>query len=1812
MITVPGYRILRRLYEGNRTIVYQGWRIDDKKPVAIKTIQPDHITPENIETLRQEHEITKHLDVEGVIRSCGLENSDSGPALILEDFSGLPLENLITPRGLPLDFFLDAAIRTVDILSELHQRRIIHKNISPSTIIIDPDTRQVKMTDLGAPSLHEREGNLSYMSPEQTGRMNRAVDFRTDFYSLGVTLYHMLTGRLPFQSTDALELVHSHIAREPENPCQLNPDVPAAVSDIVMKLLSKNAEDRYQSGYGLIADLQSCVDQLKREGRIERFDLGMRDVPHTFTLRQKLYGREREVQSLLATFLRVRQGTAELLLVSGPPGIGKTALINEINKPVIGQRGYFITGKYDQLKKNVPYSAVILAFKNLIRQLLGENEEKVRLWKERLTQALGTNGQIIIDVIPEVELIIGKQPPVSPAGPTEALNRFNRVIQNFVGVFADREHPLVLFLDDLQWIDLASLNLIRTLIIDHRIEHFLIIGAYRDNEIKAHHPLLLLLDQVAKEGMAVTNIHLPSLSIEHVNHLIQEALRCAPGQSESLARIVHTKTGGNPFFVNQMLNVFCEEKVLRYEVKHGWRWNVEEIDRLNVTDNVIDLLVGKIGKLSLATQDVLKLASCIGNRFDLETLTVVYEQSPERAVADLDQALQEGLVIPSNDNYLFFHDRIQEAAYSLIPAEEKKKIHYKIGKLVLGQTKPETLPAKAFYIADQLNAGADLITGQPEKYDLAELNLMAGKKAKASTAYASAVKYLTKGIELLAEDSWLRHYSLTHDLFMECSECQYLSGNFEEAEGLFAVIIRNAKTNREKAEVYNIKVVLSQNRGRSGEALENGREGLRLLGMHMPRTPSRLILYLEILKIKWFLGRRTVDDLLLLPKMTDPARQTITDILINMAPAAYYHNKRLLTLDMLKIFTVSLRYGQTDAAPMGFATYGFILCSVFGEYQSGYQYANTAVYLSNQGSDLSLKSQCNFLLAGFVNHWTKHLRTGIETIVNGYVYGLESGNFLYGGYCAGVHTITMLFKGDRLDEVHEQGEKYLEVLRHIHNEDMLLAITAICRMTLCLRGKTTGLTALGDDRFNEAAFAETLKPLDKKFILCIYYILKVPLYYLFDELPGALQLSQELQKNTDHLLGMFYLVHHNFYYSLTLTALHSGASTGEKGSHWKQLKQNQKMMKIWADNCPGNCLHKYVLVQAEMARISGKYQEAEDLYERAIQLARENEFVQEEAIGNELAAQFHFSRGRKQIARSYLMEALSCYGKWGATAKVRQLEEKYASLIESTRKLESDSAFHWTANAVQLLETGSPALDLSTVLKASQAISGEISLDRLLRELMKIVIENAGARSGFLILEREGKLYLEATGTADHGSFSTLQSEPLEGCNALAESVVHYTARTQETVILNNAVHEGMFTHDPYIINHASKSILCTPIINKRRLKGILYLENDLTSHAFTPERVEILDALASQIAISLENARLYEEARHARESLEESEQKFRTLAETMRAGIVIYRENEFLYVNPAVEAITGYSREEMLAMNFSSIIHPDYLNVVLQRAAERLAGMPAPTQYEFKIIRKDGQERWLMSTAGRIEYGRERAMITTLFDISNEKKAEQEQLRLYEENVRQYRERIDEEQRHQQEKENILMDIHDGIGGITTNIGLLSEVALKMSAPDEINKSLATISNLAREGTAEIRSLMFSLDSKDHSWRTLVGELKSYGAKTFKPHGIAFEMTTEIQDSSPEPGGLLFLHLFRIYREALTNIIKHAKATRVSVNLRVAQKRLFLVVRDNGQGCDEAALVGKGRGVNNMRVRAAQIGGSIMIAVDGGMSVSLDIPLPR
>ncbi len=864
MITLPGYQILSTISENENTLVYRGIREQDEQPVILKVLKQDYPTPLQLSQYQQEYEITHNLNLAGVVKAYSLEKYQNTLVIIFEDFGGKSLRKCLNERikagkgVISLEEFLRIAIQIADSLGSIHAANIIHKDLNPANILINAETGQLKIIDFGMSTVLSQEntsvknpnileGTLAYISPEQTGRMNRSLDYRTDFYSLGVTFYELLTHRLPCDATDVLELVHFHIAKQPVPPVEdrrqkaegRREEIPQVVSDIVMKLLAKNAEERYQSAWGLKADLEGCLRQLVATGKVETFSLGSQDISDKFQITQKLYGREQEIAALLGTFERVsgdlseeqrttnnkqqitnNKGQSELMLVAGYAGIGKSVLVQEIYKPITQKRGYFISGKFDQFQRNIPYFGMIKAFQELVEQLLTESETQLELWREKLLAALGSNAQVIIDVIPEVELIIGKQPEVPELSAAESQNRFNLVFQNFIELFTTSKHPLVIFLDDLQWADGASWKLIQLLMSGSETGLFLI-GAYRDNEVGSAHPLRLTVEELQLIGVNVNQIFLSPLNLTTVNQLIADTLKEAPEQTKQLAELVVRKTHGNPFFMKEFLKSLHEEGLLYFDInKFNWNWDLEQIQAREFTDNVVELMTSKIQKLPVKTQQVLKLAACICNQFELETLAIVNQKSPKETAASLWEAVTEGLILPIGDayklieldiiselsnnldklvasprvqpitiEYKFAHDRIRQAAYSLIPEEQRQTIHRQVGELLWQNTSDKQLEQKIFDIVNQLNLGGELINSQVKPDELAKLNLIAGKKAKASAAYEPSLNYLKIGIGLLGEDGWQTEYKLTLELYVNAASTAYSCGDFQQMDELVQTVL---------------------------------------------------------------------------------------------------------------------------------------------------------------------------------------------------------------------------------------------------------------------------------------------------------------------------------------------------------------------------------------------------------------------------------------------------------------------------------------------------------------------------------------------------------------------------------------------------------------------------------------------------------------------------------------------------------------------------------------------------------------------------------------------------------------------------------------------------------------------------------------------------------------------------------------------------------------------------------------------------------------------------------------------------------------
>jgi PAS domain S-box-containing protein len=1548
----PDYQILGKIYESPNSLVYRATLKTDNRPIILKILKENYPTPAELTHYKQEYEVTRSFNVDSIIKTYGLQRYDNTLVMLLEDFGGQSLKSILSQRQLSLEDFLTIAIKTTKSLVAIHAANIIHKDINPSNIVYNPQTGQLKIIDFGISTRLAQEfltvtppdgieGTLAYIAPEQTGRMNRGIDRRSDFYALGVTFYELLTNQLPFRTTDPMELVHCHIAQQPLSVHELIPDLPLVISDIIGKLLAKTPEERYQSAWGLKTDLETCYQQLKNLGKISPFRLGSQDIAEKLQISQKLYGREAEVSRLLTAFEKVNKGTTGMILISGFSGVGKSALVNEIHKPIARQRGQFISGKFDLLNRDIPYDAIAQAFQELIQQLLSEPEIKLQVWKNKILEALGNNGQIIIDVIPEVEKIIGEQPPSEQLSGIQNLNRFNLLFKRFLGIFCKPEHPLVIFLDDLQWADLASLNLIEQLVSDFDTKYFLIIGAYRDNEVSTNHPLMHLLEKLDLAKVPIERITLYPLEIGQIDQLIADTLNCSTDFSQPLSELLAKKTDGNPFFLTQLLSSLCQEKLLVFD-RHQplsndrqgyWRWNIEQIESISITDNVVDLMVGKIKKLDEKAQNVLKLAACIGNHFNLEILAIVNNKSPRITARELQFGIDEGLIVPQDNNYKvpllwtseelannyegttahyftsisyrFLHDRVQQAAYSLIPEPEKKQVHLQIGRLLLANIKEHELQNKIFDVVNQLNEGSSLITEQLEKDKLAKLNLQAGKKAKSSTAYMPALKYLESGLELLAINSWETSYQLTLDLHLETLEALYLNGKFDLADNLTNIVLRKAENLLHKIKVYELKINFYRSQFQLKLAIDSGIEILKLLGLTLVCNPTEEEVLVKSLQVKSLFKERRIEDLGNLPIIANPDLLATINILSTLISPAYSTNQNLYQLVVINLLDIHLRHGNSVLASVAYVLYGSYLCETVDDINLGYELGQLSLKLLDKFNVQQLRSIVLHMFHAFIKHWKNDAQVDIKSLLEGIQTGIEYGEITFSNLGAANYCYILLFyNGGNLSSVKKEAANYIKLFAK-YNDKLGAEYLKFCK-DFCsnLIGISTDNIVANDrdckDYDSKIDFYISSKSYDIVFFNTLFKYAQFYFLKCFDRASKYSNLCEEYKS----FGGSVNLIpQHNFYQSLTILALVAKSKKVDRKQLLEKVSLNQKRMKEWADIFPKKYQNKHDLVAAEQARVLGESWQAQALYDRAIQGAKKAGFIHEEAIAYERAAEFYLDLGRAEIGQLYLRNAHHCYSRWGATAKVKALESEYPQLLMGITNRQESQNINTTASTGR---ANSQTIDLTTVIKASQLLASEIKLEQLLAKLMKVAIENAGARSGFLILEKDRKWAIEAEGKIDTDDMNILKSIPIDAVDVdsqiprLSVSIVNYVARTQTSLVLHDAAHEGQFMRDRYIVATQAKSILCIPLIDRGKLSGILYLENNLTTGAFTPDRLEVLQLLSSQAAISLQNAQFYVELR-------ENEQRLSQFLEAVPIGIaIINAHGNPYYANQTAQKMLG------------------------------------------------------------------------------------------------------------------------------------------------------------------------------------------------------------------------------------------------------------------------------------------------------------------
>ncbi len=1472
------YILKEKLHEMRNFIVYSGQKENEPRTVIVKVLKAKNPSLSEIVRFKQEYNLIKRIDAEGVVKSLDLIEHKNNYAIVEENFNGIPLKEILKKEKIDLELFLQIGLQLSESLSMLHRNHVIHMDIRPDNILINLKQKKVKITNFGISTVLTHANDelydpivieeiLPYVSPEQTGRMNRSVDYRTDIYSLGITFYEMLTGTRPFEAKDPMELIHSHIARQPIQPDKLNPSIPRVISSIIMKLLAKNPEERYQNCQGLMADMISCLNQIGQKDKIEEFAIATKDIPVEINIPPIIIGREKELDALLQSFERISRGTSEIVIVSGMPGIGKTAFVNELYKPIVLKRGYFIFGKFDQFRKDVPYSSIIQAFQSLVRQILTESNEKINLWKDKILSAIGSNGKIITEIFPEMELVIGKQKEVPILGPEETQNRFNLVFQNLIGIFSAKEHPLVLFLDDLQWADLASLNFLKNIMAGNGTKYLLLIGACRNNEVSLYHPLTLTLDEIRKRGKAINSIELAPLDINQVNIMLMNTLRCEAGESMALTEIVYKKTAGNPFFVIQFFKNLYNKDIFKFDPKTGWKWDLNLIEQMQIPDNIVVFMADIISTLREKSLNLIKICSCIGNRFDLETLSIVSEKPIEETLADLTETIEKGLVSLDGDTYKFHHDRIREAAYSLIPDHEKTVMHYKIGNMTLKKTEGKKLFDKIFYIVGHLNRGISLISRAKEKIRLARLNFLACKKAKNSTAYASAAVYARTADALLPHDCWIKHYDLAYELSMERMECEYLTLNFTEAEKIFKEIMKNAKTDNEKTRGYILMILLYGSMAKYKESLALGIEAMRMIGSEIPEHVTKGMIVSKLIRL-YFQFKKSkikIEDIIDLPPATDPKNVIWHLLAINTGTVAYYYDTNIWSYVIIEGVSKILNHGNYEYSGLTLSTFGSILGAGLGFYQQGYRFAVTGMKVNEKLDSKKSIGLTIWSFAAFVQHWTKHAKYDLDLIREGYKNCLEVGNVIFAHHAVNVLCATRIILGDGIDDIMEENEKYKSFQLGSKDPFVALNYRINAQMLLCLKGLTDTPGHLNTADFDEEDVMRNYRK--SGLFLGIFFLLliKIRVYYLFGEYDNCVSISAELYDlvvRREVARGYLHITEANFYSSLAMAALYPEAKWLGRRKYKRIIRLNQKRMKLWAKNCPENFLHKYLLVEAEMALINHQFKKAKNFYDEAIKSANENGYTQNEGIASERAALLMKKMKNIESTKQYMIKAHSCYAKWGALSKIRQLETKYPELLGNVITYDAKPAPDSTGLTSLSRVKGMQALDISTIIKTSLAISSEINLGSLLEIIMKLSIENAGAQKGFMILKKEedNKLYIEAE-NSNEKEIIVLKSIPVDNSVNLSVAIVNYVSKTKQPVILNDATSEGAFTQDKYIIEHKPKSILCTPIIHKGEVTGIIYLENNLTTNAFTPERLELLQILSSQAAISIENAELYKRA---------------------------------------------------------------------------------------------------------------------------------------------------------------------------------------------------------------------------------------------------------------------------------------------------------------------------------------------------------------
>ncbi|MDH4199548.1 MAG: EAL domain-containing protein [Spirochaetia bacterium] len=1632
MFNIPGYIIHNALHTGRKTVVYRATRIADKKQVILKILNSDYPSATDRAHLRREYEIICSLNISGIIQTYGIESFKNTSFLVLEDFGGETLKSYIDKNTISPIFFLEISIQIMDILTEIHNHSVIHKDLKPHNILIHPETFLVKISDFSIASFFTREsqkpwiqddmeGTLAYISPEQTGWMNRNIDYRTDFYTLGITFFEMLSGKLPFVCTDPMELIHSHLAVDPPALHDLVKNIPESISAIVAKLLTKNAEDRYKTSSGIKRDMEFCLKCLKSGKSMEDFIPGSMDISERFHASTQLYGRENEIKLLTESIQRASIDTSEMIIIRGPAGIGKSSLANEAGKKVIEHSGFYIKGKFEQFNKDIPYHGFIEAFNGLINYILTFNPEKLAIWKNKIIHDLGDNAQIMVDFIPRLSLVIGPQPQTAILDAPEAQNRFHRLFQKFLGIITSSDHLLVIFIDDLQWADSSSLKLLKILMANSESKNMVFIGAYRTGSEEYDNVFLLrTLEEIENyrhnfnlyfnQKLPLSFIEMGALEESHIIRFLEDSLNTSGAKAVSLARLVLRRTAGNPLFINQFLISIYQEGLIYFQKeKNTWDWDLGQIKKITPTENVTELLIENVKRSSKAIQDIMQLASCIGNQFDLETLSKLYEKSPVETKDLLIKATKEDYIVLLDESkngfasaeFQFQHDQIRYTVYSMIPEIKKMDIHKKISDLILDriilasernpkkmnlssiarhihnekdlQSLQEWLGENIFSLVNHLNLAGKIIVIPEEVNAALALNLVAAQKARKNAAFETALDYLLAAMERLPNDAWITHYFLTLSLYNETADCEYINTHFEESARLSQIILDNAQSVLDKVRVIEIKIASLTPQNKLNEAVECGLSFLKELGIEISPDPGKFSSLLKLIMTRLKIGNQA-EKLSGLPVMKDPKSLAAMDIIIHLTPACFISSPNLVPPLVILLVNLSLKFGISEKSAYGFAGIGMIFGSGLGNFSFGYRLGKLSTVILEKFYPSIMDCKVLFVYGNFVSHWIIPLRESQQILENAYNKGVESGDLLFASYSLNWINAYNFFMRKPIIQILESLEKYEREITKFHQTDSAQFFHLWRQFVINLSDNNIS-TELSGSNFDEKIAIPVWEKNKNDTDLFTYYLFKAILAYFQKEYSTALEYIELSIPYESGVFGMPVIPEHNFFYSLILASLpdeQKSDSSNTKKSSLKKIYKNQRKLKTWARNSPENYGHKYFIIQGELCRLR-QNANAVLFFEKAIESARKYKYMLEEAIANELLSRYYFEIDKPFIAQCYIREAYYHFLNWGIHSKAREMLKEFPEIAIYTSYLIDPSL----SAAENFTSSTSETLDFRTILKVSQDISSEIELNKLIEKLMMTILENAGAQNGFIILSRNETYFVEAQGNVE--SVQVLPSIPLESFEDIPQAIVNYVKMTKEAVILNDTSQENYFQSDPYILRKKPKSVLCGPIIKKNNLIGIFYLENNSMPNVFTKRRLDILNLLTMQAVISIENAIYFEQIqkvntdlkaeiklhKKTEEDLRQSRERYALAARGANDGLWDWDllKNE-VYYSARWKEMLGYQENDITSSpeEWLGRIHPDDLAILKTAMDSHLENTVPHFECEYRLQHKDGSYLWIIT----------------------------------------------------------------------------------------------------------------------------------------------------------------------------------------------------------------------------------------------------------